>query len=274
VSAFHPSQTLSRTIMLPGIGNRADRPHFRCMPKKPCRCFIHHPYGPPQPTDQLRFAVVNEEHRITSAVWSMFPHSNPKRPDVFVTATGFQGSAKFSFHADVLNYSFLFEAHPRLVAEGVVPAGSRHQQQLPIPHLPWHGLTVRLAENLLSKKGHPPDEYDGTIVALAPPRPGHVLEIGFVLATGPAINVTGAQFAIGEVGSAGRSLVAVGRYSAQDTDGAKHELNAKLASQPIPAHVLAKLSPDEQYAMHLYGIDNGAMVVTEAHNIRFVPPAA
>jgi hypothetical protein len=243
------------------------------MPRKPDRCFVHHHYGPPQPVDQLRFAIVNDELRIVSAVWSMFPHSNRHKCDAFVAAHWSRGSTKFSFHTDVLNHSLLAEAHHRLVAEGIVPAGSRHHQQLPIPGLPWHGLTIRFPENLLSKKGTSPDEFDGTIVALPPPRPGHVLDVGFILATGRGLNVNGAQFVIGEVSTGGRSLVAVGRYTAQDVEASKAELNAKLASVPVPDHVKGKVTPEDDLVMHLYGEENGAMVVTEAHNVRFLPQA-
>jgi hypothetical protein len=256
---------------LNGIGNSSGRTHLFVMPTKPHRCFIHHPYGPPQPVDQLRFAVVNDDHRIISAVWSMFPHSNMRRCDAFVTAHWSRGSQKFSFHADVLNHSWLHEAHPKLVAEGIAPAGSRHQQQLTIPGLPWHGLTLRFPENLLSKKGEAPDDFDGTIVALPPPRPGHVLDIGFILATGRGLNINGAQFAIGEVSTGGRSLLAVGRYVAQDIEASKAELNTMLARLPVSDHLQAKVGPDDQLVMHLHGMENGVMVVTEAHNVRMVP---
>jgi hypothetical protein len=242
------------------------------MPANLPRSFIHHPYGPPLPVDRLKFAVVNDDNRIISAVWSVFPHSNPRKPDFFVTATGFQGNAKFSFHKDVLNQSWLSEAHERLVSDGVVPPGSRHQQQLPIPGLPWHGLTVRFVQNLLSKRGHSADDFDGTIFALPAPRPGQVLQVGFFLATGSWLEVKGAQFSIGEVGGGGRSLAVLGSYVEQDNDAAKERLKDLLARQPVPDHVLAKVSPDDDLAMHLCGIENGAMVVTEAHNVRFVPP--
>lgn len=240
---------------------------------KPPRCFLHDPHGPPLPTDRVRFAVVNDEGLIVSAVWSMFPHSNPSKPDMFVTATGLQQASKFSFHSDVLNHSILAEAHHKLIEEGVIAAGSRHQQSLKIRSLPWHGLTVRFQENLLRKKGHSPDEYRGTIVALPPPRPGHVLQVGFILGTGPTLTVNGAHFSIGEVGAGGRSLVAVGKYIEQDVDATKQQYNALLATMPVPDHVRNKVGPEEELGMHLFGIEGGAIIVTEAHNGRIIDPA-
>jgi hypothetical protein len=242
------------------------------MPKRPPRCFMHHPYGPPQPTDRLRIAVVNDEGLIVSAVWSVFPHSNPHKSDVYVTATGLRSASKFSFHSDVLNHSFLSEAYQKLVEEGVVPPGSRHQQTLNIPGLPWHGLTVRFQENLLRKRGHSPDDYNGTIVALPPPRSGHVLQVGFILANGPAIQVKGAQFSIGEVGSGGRSLIAVGKYLEQDIEATKQQYNAMLAAMPVPDHVRDRIDPEDELGMHFFGIEEGAMIVTEAHNGRLIHP--
>lgn len=238
---------------------------------RPPRALIHFDDGrPDQPVDQLRFAVVNEERSaILSAVWKVAPSSNRKKPDIYVTATGLQGSAKFSFHRDVLNHSVLSEAHGELVARGVVPPGSRHWQRLPIPSLPWHGLTVRLVPGLLSKKGHPLDEYKGTIVALPPPPDGRVLEIGFLLAEGEALNVSGAQFCIGQVGSGGRALLVVGRFAEHDTEKLVREMKELVLRMPIPDAAAQRANPDDEYAMHLFGIDGGAMTVTEVHNVRF-----
>ena len=242
---------------------------------KPPRAFIHLEDEPAQPVDKLRFAVVNEERSaVLSAVWTVSPSTNQQKSDFYVTATGFQGSAKFSFHRDILNHSVLTEAHSDLIDRGVLQPGSRHWQQLPIPGLPWHGLTVRLAPGLLSKKGHSLDQFEGTIVALPPPREGRVLEVGFLLAEGEGLNINGAQFCIGQVVSGGRALVIAGRYAEHDTDKLVREMKELVLRTPIPSHVAEEASPDTEYAMHLFGIDGGAMTVTEVHNVRLVPPAA
>lgn len=242
------------------------------MPKV-LRSFIHNDEGSDQPIDKLRLAVVSEEQNaILSAVWTVCPSSNPKKPDFYVTATGFQGAAKFSFHRDILNYSILSEAYENLVEQGVVEAGpSRHQHQLTIPELPWHGLTLRMAEGLLRKKGHSLDKFDGTIVALPPPRKGLILEIGFILAEGDGLNVNGAQFCIGQLTSGGRALVVVGRYAQHDTKKFMDEINDVVARARVPRKAAARASSKEDYAMHLFGIDAGAIVVTEVHNVRYTP---
>lgn len=242
------------------------------MPKAP-RSFIYNDEGPPQAVDKLRFAVVDRERNsILSAVWTAAPSSNPKKPDFYVTATGFQGAAKFSFHRNILNHSVLSEAHDKLIESGVVEAGSRHWQQLPIAALPWHGLTVRLASEALAKKGRSPDEFDGTIVALPPPRGGLILEVGFILAEGKGLNVNGAQFCVGQLTSGGRALVVVGRYAEHDTEKFNKEIAELLARTRLPDRAAARANKDGDYAMHLFGIDGGALVVTEIHNLRYTPP--
>ena len=87
---------------------------------RPPRAFIMHPYGPSQPVKKLKFAVVNDDNLIVSAVWTVFPAHNPARPDIYVSASGMGSAAKFSFHGDVLNHSILNEAYERLVARGRV----------------------------------------------------------------------------------------------------------------------------------------------------------
>ncbi len=235
--------------------------------KKQPRSFISHPHGPPKPVDKLRFAVVDKDDRVVSSVWTVFPSHNPHKLDVYVTASGFRGSAKYSFHEDVLNHSFLAEAHAGLLRRGVVPAGSRHQTQLSIPALPWCGLKVRFAPELMRKEGHSADDYNGTIVALPVPRTGHILEIVFILAVGRELHVKGAQFAIGEVGSGGRALAIVGRYIQHDQNAFLEDVRGLVARAQVPPEV-AKTFPAEDLAMHVWGVDDGILVVTEVHNLR------
>jgi hypothetical protein len=226
--------------------------------------------GRVQPVKTLKFAVINDEQLITSAVWSVFPSHNPTKPDIYVTASGFQGNAKFSFHRDILNYSWNSDAFARLVEAGIASAGSRHTQQLPIAELPWHGLTLRLVPELLSKKGHAPEDYgDGTIIALPPIREGMVLEIGFLLAEGFGLNVRGAQAVLGQVVSGGRALVVVLRFVEHDAVAFKQQINDALKRITIPDSALERLNETDDYAMHLFGQDGGALTVAEVHNVKF-----
>lgn len=237
------------------------------------RAFVSHEYGPPQPVDRLKFAVVNDEQRVVSTVWTVFPAHNPKRPDIYLTASGFHSSTKFSIHRDTLNHSFLAEAHAGLVERGVVAQGSRHQQQIAIPRLPWHGLTLRFVPELLSKKGHSADEYKGTIVALPVPPDGRVLEIGLLLAEGTALKVSGAQAAIGQVVSGGRALVVVLAFREHDAELHKADIMRLISRTRVPDHVARNIDPDMDLVMMLYGEESGFMTVTEVHNVRFKPPA-
>jgi hypothetical protein len=142
---------------------------------------------------------------------------------------------------------------------------------LSIPSLPWHGLTLRLVPGLLSKKGHSVDEYQGTIVALPAPAEGRVLEVGFILAEGPGIAIDGAHFAIGQVVSGGRALVAVARYAPHDTAKIAQEAKDLVKQVPVPAKAAERADPGDEYAMHLFGMDAGVMTVTEVHNVRYKP---
>lgn len=223
-------------------------------PRKRPRAFIAALCGPPQPVDKLKFAVVNDAGKIVSAVWTVFPAHNPKKPDIYVTASGLSSSAKFSFHRNILRHSFLSQAHPNLVAQGIVPEGSRHQQELPIPGLPWHGLTLRLVPDFLRKEGHSSDDYRGTIVALPVPKEGTVLEVGFILAEGSALNVRGAQAIIGEVGTGGRALVIALSFRPLDAEAHKAEINKLIAHVPIPQDKAPSLeAAKDDLAMMLYG---------------------
>lgn len=224
-----------------------------------------------QSSKVIKFAVVDEEGLAYSSVWSVTPHSNRNRTDVFVASSGLKGATKFSFHQNVLHHSWLSEKHKELVEEGIAPAGERHWAKIPISSLPWHGMTVRFVDNLLRKTGKAFDGIKGTIVALPKPNPGVVLDVGFILATGPGIEIKGAQFAIGEVGGGGRSLVVVGRYSPQSTNEQKEELRRLVALQPVPNRVVERLSAVDDLAMMMFGEENGAIIVTEVHNVRYTP---
>lgn len=238
---------------------------------KPHRAFIDlQEGGRVQPVKTLKFAVINDEQRIISAVWSVFPSHNPTNPDIYVTATGFQGKAKFSFHRDILNHSWNADAYPQLVEAGIAPGSSRHTQQLPIPGLPWHGLTLRFVPEVLAKKGHSPEDYgDGTIVALPPIREGMVLEIGFILAEGDGLNIRGAQAALGQVVSGGRALVVVMRFAEHDTAAFKQHIDELLTRISIPDNTQERFDEGADYAIHLFGQDGAALTVTEVHNVKF-----
>lgn len=237
------------------------------------RSFIWHPYGPSQPVEKLKFAVVNEDHRLVSAVWTVFPAHNAQRPDIYVTASGFSSTAKFSFHRDVLNHSFLSHAHQGLVEQGIVAPGSRHTQCVEIPSLPFHGLTLRLVPEFLRKEGHSPDPHKGTIVALPIPPKGTVLEIGFFLAEGTEINIEGAQAAIGHVVSGGRALVVVLALRELDADAYKADIDGLIKRIPITPDMSARVEPTNDLAMMLYGQEEaGFLTVTEVHNVRYRPP--
>lgn len=232
---------------------------------RPNRAFICHPNGPSQPVEKLKFAVVNAEERIVSAVWTIFPAHNASKPDIYVTASGFASTAKFSFHRDILSHSILSQAHEDLVAQRVVKSGSRHTQQVDIPSLPFHGLTLRLVPEFLSKKGHPPDPHRGTIVAL----PRTVLEIGFILAEGASINIKGAQRVIGQVVSGGRALVVVLAFRELDAEAHKADIESLINRIPVPPNVAARVEPEDDLAMMLYGQEKGFLTVTEVHNVKF-----
>jgi len=224
--------------------------------------------------DKLRFAITDEAGLAYSALWTVAPGTNRRKPDVYVTAWGFQGAAKFSFHADVLNHSWLAEAHPGLIERGVVPAGApRRQAQVPIGPLPWHGLTVRIPFETLAKKGQSLEHVKGSVVALPPPKEGMALEIGFFLAVGDALEINGAQFGIGQVASGGRALVVVGAYRPFEGAAFKQALKATLERTAVPTNVAQSVGPEDNLAMHLFGQENGVMIVTEVHNVRFVPPS-
>ena len=229
--------------------------------------------GRVQPVKTLKFAVIDDRERITSAVWSVFPSHNPAKPDIYVTATGLQGNAKFSFHRNVLNQSWNSDAFPRLVEAGIVQPSSRHTKQISIPQLPWHGLTLRLVPEVLGKKGRPPSDYgDGTIVALPPIRDGLALEIGFILAEGDGLNVHGAQAVLGQVVSGGRALVVVMRFVEHDAAAFKREISDMLKRIAVPTHRLNDYDEEADYAMHAFGQDGDVLTVTEIHNLKFKRP--
>ncbi len=236
------------------------------------RAFIAHPYGPSQPVQNLKFAVVDTENMLVSAVWTIFPAHNASKPDIYVTASGIGSTAKFSFHKDVLNHSILPNVYDVLVQRGVVNTPSRHQQRLPIPALPWHGLTVRLVPEFLRKKGHSADHHNGTIVALPIPPTGMVLEVGFILAEGKGLNVQGAQAVIGHVVSGGRALAIVMACRELDTEAHQAEITRLIASVPPLAGVNAEIDPSADLAAMLYGEEQGFLTVTEVHNLRYRPP--
>lgn len=236
------------------------------------RCFIHAKYGPPQPVDTLRFVLVNPDKNAVSALWSVIPHTNRGKQDIFVTMTGLKGYGKFSFHKDVLNNSWLSEARDKLISNDIIDGASRIMQSVPIGPLPWHGMTVRFSQALLRIDGYSLDDVDGTVIAIEAPSDGQVLEIGFVLAAGGAVSVKGAEFSIGEVGSAGRTLLLVGRYVERDVVAEKKALNDKFAGTPVPQKVADKIEPNANLAMHLFGEENGAIVVTEVHNVKYTTP--
>lgn len=238
------------------------------MSKSRPRCLIHGPMLPPTPVKALKFAVISEDELAVSGIWSVYPHSNRRKPDIFVTSSGMNGSAKFTFHNDVLNHSWLGEKHSQLIEEGVAQKGSRHWQQLPITGLPWHGLTVRFVHGLLRKEGYGVEQIRGEIVALPAPKHGKVLDVGFILAEGSSLNVKGAQFAIGEVGGGGRALVVVGRYSNQDTDEQNKEIKRIVESVQASEILLKKVATDDKLAMLMFGEEGGAIVVTEVHDVR------
>ena len=230
------------------------------------------PVGPPRPVKSLKFGVITREGLALSGIWTVSPHSNRRKPDVFVTATGLQGVSKFSFHKNILNHSWLSEEHHRLVDEGVVAAGSRHWQQIEIGPLPWHGLTVRFVDGMLRKSGQSLDHIDGDIIALEPPSEGQVLDVGFILAEGLGLEVKQAQFGIGEIGGGGRALVVVGRYSSQDTQAQKELYKKHFTKIGLPVHVQNRLEPKDDLAALLFGEESGAMIVTEVHNLKYDPP--
>lgn len=238
---------------------------------KPHRAFIDlQEAGGVQPVKTLKFAVINDQERIISAVWSVFPSHNPAKPDIYVTATGFQGNAKFSFHRDILNQSWNADAYPGLVDAGIVPPGSRHTQQVPIPRLPWHGLTLRLVPEFLAKKGHSPDDFgEGTIVALPTIPQGRALEIGFILAEGNGLNIRGAQAVLGQVVSGGRALVVVLRFVEHDAVTFTGEIEGMLKRIAVPHDRLDHHDETANYAMHLFGRDGDVLTVTEIHNVQF-----
>jgi methylglyoxal synthase len=242
--------------------------NLRAMARPP-RSFISPPVGPPQPVDTLKFAVVDDQNKLVSAVWTVAPSTNPKKQDIYVAASGVGTSAKFSFHKDVLNHSILNEVFGKLVETGVVNTPSRHQQSLSISSLPWHGLTVRMVPELLRKTGHSADGHNGTIVALPKPREGTVLEIGFILAEGPGLNIQGAQAAIGQVVSGGSALVVVFAFRPLDSKAHKADIERAIASIHLPDHVVGDLDTDTEMAAMLYGEEQGFMTVTEVHNVRY-----
>lgn len=236
------------------------------------RAFISHENGPSQPVEKLKFAVVNDDNELVSSVWTVFPAHTPSKPDIYVTSSGVGTSAKFSFHKNVLNHSILDNAFERLVERGIVNTPSRHQQHLPIPALPWHGLTLRLVPEFLRKTGHSADKHNGTIVALPMPPTGTVMEIGFILAEGEGLNVQGAHAVIGQVVSGGRALVVVMALRKLDADVHKAEIDKLIASVAVPAGAKIDIDENMDLAAMLYGEEQGFLTVTEVHNLRYRPP--
>lgn len=237
------------------------------------RAFMSHEYGPPSPQKSLKFAVLDQEERAISSVWTVFPAHNPNKPDCYVTSSGLQNSMKFSFHEDVLQHSILGQSHSQLVEAGLAPQASRHMLRQVIPGLPWHGLTIHLYPELLRKTGIPLDELNGNILALPRPQKGTVLEVAFVLTTGNELTVQGAQFMIGQANSRDRKLVVVGRYRAIEEDRVLEDARNALSKIPMPETLPDDVRNGKPISCNIYGLDEaGFMTVTEIHNVIYRPP--
>lgn len=233
------------------------------------RAFISYENRPSQPVKNLKFAVVNDDNELVSSVWTVFPAHNPSKPDIYVKSSGVGTSAKFSFHKNDLNHSILDDAYKLLVQRGIVNTLTRHQQSVPIPALPWHGLTLRLVPEFLRKNGHSADNHKGTIVALPIPPAGTVMEIGFILAEGVGLYVEGVDAVIGQVVSGGRSLLVVMALRKLDADAHTAEIDRLIASIRVPTGAKIEIDQNIDLAAMLYGEEQGFLTVTEVHNVRY-----
>ena len=241
------------------------------MSEKLPRCFVQFPNGDKAAVDKLRLAILDDDERLVTSLWTVWPANNPSKPDFYATVSGMHASHKFSFHRDVVNNSFLHEAHGKLIEQGTVPAGnSRHMIAAKIPDLPWFALRASFAEASLSKRGRElPKRKGKPVIALPRPKPGRLLEIGFLLTEHDEITINEIDFIVGHLTSGGRNLIIVGREIEHDATEFLRSVDEKLKRISATDEQLAGSDQETDFSMLFFGTgEQGEMTVTEVHNVR------
>lgn len=224
-------------------------------------------------TDKVRFGIGDAAGNLLSGQWTVSENNG----HFYVSGSGLTGSMKFSFHKDILNWSFVQEAHSSLVERGIAPADSRHVHKIPIPaERVWCGLSIAFPHEFLRNMPQAPKNTSKRPTILLPkPAPGRMYKVAFLLtndSTGHVRYEDPSDLYLGRVSDGrDRSLLMIGRALDYDVTKMVTEARRVAGAAKLPLQVEASIDPDADLAMLLFSAEPAHLSVVEVHNVRKTP---